>query len=476
MPVPWTLVMDEWLYADLASHLFPGDGDEHGAVIAAGITESPRGTRLLARELHKAIGGIDFVSGRWGYRMLTPQFVSEKIRYCRDEQLIYLAVHNHGGRDYVEFSGPDNHSHERGYPALLDITAGPVGALVFAENAVAGDIWTPDRARRAIKETIIVGRNITRLYPKPPPRPPKADITFDRQARWFGDRGQHLLGQLKVGVIGAGGVGLPLISMLARIGVGTIVSIDPERVEPTNLPRLPESTRLDAMLQLRRVKALEGIADMFSTRKVRLARRVAKRANPTIRFIAINESVVAPRAARALTDCDFIFLAADEHLARQLFNIICHQFLIPGIQLGTRIDVDPDSGHVDDIRSNLRLVLPSQGCLRCARLIDSTRIQDEAVGKAERERNRYVDEVPAASVITFNTSLAAAAVTDFMLMMGGLIDEKAPLDYILYRPKLRRHEPVRGLGSRLDCKDCGTISRSRRARGDRRPLPLPERG
>jgi len=407
--------------------------------------------------------------------MLTPRFVSERFRYCRDEQLIYLAVHNHGGRDHVEFSGPDNTSHERGYPALLDITGGPVGALVFAENAVAGDIWTPNRVRRPIKESIVVGRNVVRLYPEPPPRPPRADITFDRQARWFGDRGQHLLGQLKVGVIGAGGVGLPLISMLARVGVGTIVAIDPERVEPTNLPRLPESRRLDALMPLRRFDAVNPLLDRFSTRKVRLARRVAKRANPKLTFNGIPESVVERRAAIELIDCDFIFLAADQHLARQLFNIICHQYLIPGIQLGTRIDVDSESGRVDDIRSNLRLVLPRQGCLRCARLIDPTKIQNEAVGKAERERNRYLEEVPAPSVITLNTRLAAEAVTDFLLMMGCLVAEQAPLDYLLYRPKLRRHEPVQGLGSKLDCKDCGTVSRSRRGRGDRRRLPLPER-
>jgi molybdopterin/thiamine biosynthesis adenylyltransferase len=254
------------------------------------------------------------------------------------------------------------------------------------------------------------------------------------------------------------------------------VSIDPERVEPTNLPRLPESTWLDAMMQLRLFNALDGVADRLSTRKVRLARRVARRANPKIRFIEISESVIETRAASELTDCDFIFLAADEHLARQLYNIICHQFLIPGIQLGTRFEVDIDTGRVDDIRSNLRLVLPRQGCLRCAKLIDSTKIQDESVGTVERERNRYVDEVPAPSVITVNTRLAAEAVTDFMLMMGSLLDGKAPLDYLLYRPKLRRHEPIQGLGSRLDCKECGTVSRSRRARGDRRKLPLPERG
>lgn len=51
---PWTLTVDEQLLGSLMSHLFPGDGDEHGAVIAAGVARSARGTRLLARELFLA--------------------------------------------------------------------------------------------------------------------------------------------------------------------------------------------------------------------------------------------------------------------------------------------------------------------------------------------------------------------------------------------------------------------------------------
>jgi molybdopterin/thiamine biosynthesis adenylyltransferase len=406
--------------------------------------------------------------------MLTAEFVGDKIRYCRDQRLVYLAVHNHGGRDQVAFSPEDDASHRRGYPALLDISGRPVGALVFAENAVAGDIWTTDRVRRAIMETVVLGTNIVRVYSAPPPRPPKADLTYDRQARWFGDRGQALLGRLKVGVIGGGGVGLPLVTMLARVGVGTLVVIDPDRVDPTNLPRL-DCRRLDAMMPLRTVKALGGLADRLSTRKVRLARRVARRANPKIRFIGISQNVIEPAAAMALTDCDFIFLSADTHQARMVFNALSHQFLIPGIQIGTRIETDKETGVVGDIRTNLRLVLPYTGCLRCNNLISAARLQDESLGRVERERNRYVDEVPAPSVITFNTMSAGQAANDFMLMFGELLDEQAQVDYLRVRPRERKMEPVTPLLNQPACRDCGMASRSRRARGDGDSLPLPER-
>ena len=474
MPEAWTLVMDEPLHRVLMNHLFPGDGDEHGAVIAAGIATSSRGTRLLARELFLAKDGVDFVPGRRGYRMLTADFVGDRIRYCREEQLTYLAIHNHGGHDSVGFSDPDNRSHERGYPALLDISGRPVGALVLADNALAGDIWTSDRVRRPIRETVVVGRNVVRLYAEPPPRPPKSDRMYDRQVRWFGDRGQALLASLKVGVIGAGGVGLPLITMLARIGVGTLVVIDPDRVDPTNLPRL-DARRLDAMMQLRELPFLEAVADRLSTRKVRLARRIAKRANRKIDFIGIPENVIEPTAALQLIDCDYLFLAADSHQARMLFNAITHQYLIPGSQMGTRIDTDKVTGAVTDIRTNIRLLLPYTGCLRCNGLISPARLQDEARGKMDRKRNRYVDEVPAPSVITFNMAAAAQAANDLMLMMGGIIDERAHTDYLRARPRERKIERIVAEPNRPDCRDCGSASASRRARGDSTELPLPER-
>lgn len=473
-PAGWILTLDERLYSEMLAQLFPGDGDEHGGVLAAGLSITSRGTRLLGRQYIPAIEGVEFVPGRRGYRMLTATFVRETLVYCRDEGLIYLAVHNHRGCDQVAFSDVDMASHERGYPALLDISGRPVGALVLAENALAGDIWTPDRVRRPIGETVVVGPNLKRLYPKPPPRPLEADPTFDRQARWFGDRGQERLGRCKVAVVGAGGVGLPLITMLARIGVGTIAVIDPERVEPVNHPRMPEATRVDTMMPLRRIPGLGGLADRLSTRKVSLARRAIRRANRRTRVLLHPTQITEHEAAQELVDADFIFLAADSHLARRLVNAVAHQYLVPTIQIGIRIDVDPKTGVVGDIRSNVRLILPTQGCLRCNELISASRLQEEAMGEQERERNRYVDEVPAPSVITFNTLSAAQAASDFMLMMGELIEPTASVGFVRTRPRQRRSEPVIPSAGRPGCPDCGTVSESRRARGDGDELPLPE--
>jgi molybdopterin/thiamine biosynthesis adenylyltransferase len=472
----WTFTAERSLFDRLHRHLFPGDDDEHAAVISAGLVTTNRGTRLLARDLFLARDGIDFVEGVRGYRRLTAEFVRDQIRYCRDERLAYLAVHNHSGDSAVEFSTVDNRSHKRGYPALLDISGQPVGALVLANDALAGDIWTPDRQRRPIGETVVVGRNLRRLYPAPPPPPPAAHLTYDRQVRWFGDRGQQLLRSMKVGVVGAGGVGLPLITMLARLGVGEIVAIDPDRLDPTNLPRMPEARRIDALMPLRGLPGGQLLAERFSIRKVDLARRAAKRANPKIRFTRIHSNVTEPEAASQLIDCDYIFLAADGHLARMLVNAVSHQFLIPSVQLGTRIDSNPETGEVGDIRTNVRPIIPgTSGCLRCNKLISPKRLQEEVTDPADRHRNRYVEEVPAPSVITFNTWSASQAATDFLLMATCLMQPAAPTDYLRLRPRARQAEPVTPIPNKSECRDCGSSARSRRARGQNSELPLPER-
>ena len=156
--------------------------------------------------------GVDYVPGKRGYRMLTASFVTENILRCASDRLVYLAIHCHGGSDSVGFSSDDFASHERGYPALLDLADGlPVGALVFASNAVAGDIWLPGGRRVVLDHGLVAGRPQRVLHAQPPRRS-AADAAYDRQARLFGDRGQEILRRQKVGIIGAGGAGSLIMS------------------------------------------------------------------------------------------------------------------------------------------------------------------------------------------------------------------------------------------------------------------------
>jgi molybdopterin/thiamine biosynthesis adenylyltransferase len=475
------VTLPDRLYEVLNTHLFPGDGDEHGAVLAVGSATTARGVRLLAREVFLAVDGVDYVPGQRGYRMLTAEFVRDRIRYCRDQALGYVAVHNHGAGDSVAFSGQDLASHERGYPALLDIARGqPVGALVFATNAVAGDIWFRDGRRSALTEARVLGQNLLRLAPtKAHSIASSTSGAFDRQARLLGDEGQALLRQTKVGVIGAGGVGSLVVEYLARLGVGHLVVVDPERLDVTNLSRVVGSNLLDTLSWLTREgrpKWLRNLGGRLTTKKVDVCRRVARQAPGKLEFEGIFGDFVDDAVATRFRDCDFLFLAADSMQARLVFNALVHQYLIPGVQLGSKVPVDKASGRVGQVFSVARPVTPDLGCLWCNGVISASRLQNEAVTSAERRAWAYVDDptVIAPSVITLNAVASSEAVNDFLFWLVGLRQENARRGYTRHLPRtrdIRLEEPRADAG----CRECGLSHDSRLGRGDGASLPTRSR-
>ena len=469
---PWQLTIPAGLYAELNGHLFPGDGDEHGAVILAGTCESDRGLRLVARELHLAQDGVDYVPGKRGYRMLKAEFIQGRILRARDKRLAYLAIHNHGGTDSVAFSGPDMASHERGYPALLDIARGmPVGALVFARAAVAGDLWFPGCRRAPLSHATVVGPQRRLLFPVPE-RKAAAVGMYDRQSRLFGDAGQDLLRRTRVGIVGLGGAGSILAELLGRLGVGEFVLADPDRAEVTNLPRLIGARQSDALLPSWVPRA---IADRLRRYKVRMAARNIRRANPNARIEAMPRNFLEEDVAARFTDCDFLFLAADTMGARLLFNAIVHQYGIPGIQVGAKIPVE-DDGTVGNVFCVSRMVTPEQGCLWCNGLISPGRLQHEAVPEAARRGYAYVDDpgVAAPSVVTMNAVACAHAADDFLFHMTGL--KYGDAESAWFRWNSRRamagyDMPRSGDG----CIECSRTASSRLGMGDNGSLPTKPR-
>jgi tRNA A37 threonylcarbamoyladenosine dehydratase len=354
---------DTW--TKLMAHLFPGDDDEHAAVLLCGTARSNRGTRLLVRDVVLAKDGTDYVPGMRGYRHLCGEFVTHQVRRAKSLGLAYLAVHNHRGTDRVGFSAADLASHARAYQTLLKVTAQTVGALVCASDAVAGDIWHPNGDRDAVGRTVVIGRHRTVLTPAPDHTDPSIAARYDRQALLFGSTGQAILANTKVVIVGAGGIGMLLVEYLARLGVGHIVVIDPDRVDPTNLPRLPGATRWDAMEYLDHdgmPRAVRRLARRFARHKVDVAKRLANRANPRVAITPIIGDIADDATARQALDADYMFLAADTMLARDVVNQIAHQYLIPTLQVGSKVTLDRATGQVTDVFAAVRHLGTAAAC------------------------------------------------------------------------------------------------------------------
>src|SRR5262249_10596249 len=232
---------------------------------------------------------------------------------------------------------------------------------------------------------------------------------------------------------------------------GELVLVDPDRIEPTNLPRVVGSTRRDAFV------SIASSSRRRATRKVDIAAREARRGRESLSVARHARNVVDDDVARDLARCDALFLAADSMQARLVFNALVHQFLIPGYQLGTKVPVASDTGAVGRPFSVVRVVLPGQNCLWCNGLIPPDKLQEEALTPAERRAQRYVeeDEIPAPSVITLNAVAAAHAVNDYLFRLTGLRDPSASNDYIYFDA---RSGSVRFDRPRVDaeCIECGS--------------------
>ena len=464
----WRLTIPGSLNAELQTHLFPGDGDEHGAVILAGTCASDRGLRLVAREVHLAKDGMDYVPGRRGYRMLTAEFIQSRILRARDKRLAYLAIHNHGGTDAVAFSSDDMASHERGYPALLDIARGmPVGALVFARSAVAGDLWLPGCDRALLSHATVIGHRRQLLFPMPNRKAATIGM-YDRQSHLLGDAGQELLRRTRVGIVGLGGAGSILAELLGRLGVGEFVLADPDKADITNLPRLVAARRRDAVTPS---WIPRFIADRLRRPKVRMAFRNIRRANRNARIEAMARDFLQEDVATRFKDCDFLFLAADTMGARLLFNAIVHQYGIPGIQVGAKIPVAQD-GTVGNVFCVSRMVTPEHGCLWCNGLINPGRLQDEAVPETNKRGYAYVDDpgVVAPSVVTMNAIACAHAADDFLFHMTGLKYDDAETGW--FRWNSRRSVAGYDMPRRdTGCVECSQTASSHLGMADNGTLP-----
>lgn len=470
----------EW--QTLHDHLFPGDRDEHGAALLCGIVDIDGTTHLLVREVILAVDGVDYVPGTRGYRHLTGAFVTRAVRRAKDAGLVYLAVHNHRGINSVAFSRDDMSSHERGYPTLLSVSGAPVGGLVLARHALAGDVWLTDGSRRPVEMTLTAGPAlgvITDGTTAPAEKTLAATPALARQALVFGEAGNERMRRLTVGVVGAGGIGMLIVQALSRLGVGNLVVIDPDYVSITNLSRLPEATLRDATGRFGNGwlgRLLARIGRNRPTWKVDLAKRIVHGANPDATVEAIRGDIADNHVARELLGCDFVFLAADTMLARDVVNQIAYQYLIPTLQVGSKVVVDKKTGTVLDIYGVVRTIGTAPGCLRCNGLINPTKLADESVATDEQRRNqRYVDEpgIEAPSVITLNALSAGWAVNDFMHYASGLgrpdngfrlLRNRPVADHI---PQLVTQPPH----ADPDCYVCGSGPASVLAHGDGADLP-----
>ena len=122
----------------------------------------------------------------------------------------------------------------------------------------------------------------------------------------IGNEGQEKIKNTKVLVIGAGGLGCPILQYLATSGVGTIGIIDFDFVELSNLHR--------------QVLYSE---DAIGLPKVKIAKEVLKALNPNVTYIPFEEKITSDNCESILSQFDIIVDGCDNFATRYLVNDTC---------------------------------------------------------------------------------------------------------------------------------------------------------
>jgi molybdopterin/thiamine biosynthesis adenylyltransferase len=139
-------------------------------------------------------------------------------------------------------------------------------------------------------------------------------IRYNRQMMLpeIGLKGQEKLKQAKVLVVGAGGLGCPVLQYLSAGGIGTIGIIDFDKIELHNLHR----------------QILYATEDIGKSKAITAAEKLKKQ-NEHIEFIVFDEMLNENNASEIISQFDVVVDGSDNFLTRYLVNDTCVELQKP---------------------------------------------------------------------------------------------------------------------------------------------------
>lgn len=232
---------------------------------------------------------------------------------------------------------------------------------------------------------------------------------YARQAPLLGEEGRLQLERSRVLVLGAGGLGSPLLYYLAAAGVGSITVVDGDSVSESNLNR----------------QILYTEADLGCAKAERATERV-RSLNSAVRVTAVAARFTEENGRAMVAASDLVALALDNRESRLLANRLC-------VAQGKRM-VD---GGIDGWSGYVTAVVPGESaCLACW-------FEDR-----RRAGSAPVSLGPMAGVIG---SMEALAVMEMLLGRPGPSGK-----LLLFNGAEWTLSPLRA-GRRPDCPVCGSI-------------------
>lgn len=247
----------------------------------------------------------------------------------------------------------------------------PYASLILSELggelALSGRVWW--RSRWLTIGKFCVERSPVLSWAHGEPALPARfdESRYARLTAAFGRQAAERLSRSTVAVIGAGGTGSAAIEALARAGVGRLVVVDPDVVEPSNLERLHGGW--------------PSHANSCAT-KVEVAREHVHQINHEIEVVPIVGRLPQKEVVDAVLGADVALGCTDQQHSRLALSEFAFRYLLPSIDCG--VVLEGSGGKVTGQILQLVRFLTTDPCALCRRMTDPRRLTRELMSAEER--------------------------------------------------------------------------------------------
>lgn len=376
------------------------------------------GIRLLVREV-EIPSGEDYMERGPSFASVSPSFVARVLQRARRDSLSIVMAHSHPG-GIAQFSAADDAGERAIMPAFFRRAAGPHGSMVLSETGVDARLHTDvsnvvrvDRVED-MHGTVTIIEHEQRSYGT-------AGVRHERSIRALGRDGQAALQAARLAIVGAGGTGSIVAEELAHLGARSILVVDPDVVEETNLNRLVGASLSD-----------------IGRQKVLVVSDNVRRIDPECKVVAIPHNVVDNGVANRLLSCDLIFCCTDSHGSRALLNQVAYQYYIPVIDVGVAIVASRDT--ITSAVGRVQALMPGRPCLICGALLDSEEVRRDFLTEYQKSLDPYISGAhePQPAVISINGVVSSLGVTMALSLLIGFPSDARHQIYNIINGTVRR--------------------------------------
>lgn len=415
-----TLILPAFIADDLRSAV--QDEVEAAGVLLARAVNTPGGDlRLLARDLRWVDEDAYLLREAEALTIASHGYVPA-LGAAEAGGCVPIWLHTHPG----DGSSPKpSHHDEIVNQQLADLFRLRSGSPYYAAVVVAHDHGRlrftghveSDDGHECIDRLWVTGSRLV-LVSNALHEPTAVPTQFDRNIRAFGGDIQHVLGDLRVAIVGTGGTGSAVAEQLVRLGIRSFELFDPDKLTASNVTRVYGSFPAD----IGRPK-VDVVADHLR----RIAPDAEVRTHPAM--------ITVENTARALIDSDVIFGCTDDNAGRLVLSRIASYLLTPVIDCGVLLS-SGCGGQLEGIDGRVTVLSPGTACLVCRGRVDLQRAAAEMMNPDEHRRlagEGYAPALPDVepAVVTYTTQVAAAAVSELLERLIHYGPEPVPSEMLL---------------------------------------------